>query len=645
MGFKGFLISALLLALQACGGGGNSTITPAPPSTGGPISYTLVTPKISENGINLYYPDNFWVNQSASIAVTATNTTFKSVSWQQSAGPDLVFLANNTQLIGFDIPAAGNYRIELSLVTQANTTINKTINFSAVESVNALVNVRLDHVAVEQGKVSLRVDSSVQAHNKNITAIKWQQVAGPTAVDLSSDEHYLFFKAPNVSQDSVLEFSASINFSDGSLGTDHSYVLVKNANINSEGYFPKHANRIVSPDVFAYRPQSPYADVLVDCVYNNQIASSCSFAKLPLLGTQHLNPTIEDVLQRLVVSHEWMGHRFKQYLEQSATAADMLKLLRATTAIVIAYDVRPSFYWSATGAIYLDAANFWVSPQERDTLNDQADYRSEFGKDLSFFIPWRYVKDNQYYLRNSDYPASARLTKSFSALEASASWLMYHELAHANDFFPPTSWTGMSVSSSPLTYSNQAKASSDSFSKLYPLDSDDMKSLAKVSFAGNSASSYQKSLRATDIVGFFTPDKAPDYYCYSTVREDYATLFGHFMMAYRLGVSADVAIISTLNNDELNVSWGQRNRINSPAIQGRVRAVVNDIFPQLNVAQIQNGLPQPVLMQVGVDWFSNLNLSPVPVTNNIQAKPEYYKPSDKLDYWQEFADEPTRPAQ
>ena len=645
MAHKVFLISALLLVLQACGGGGNTSITPVPPSTDGPINYALVTPKISENGINLYYPDNFWVNQSASIAVTANNTALKSVSWQQNSGPDLGFLASKTQLIAFDIPAAGDYSIELNLVTQANTTISKTITFSAIENVNALVNVRLDHVAIEQAKVSLRVDSSVQAQNKNITSIKWQQEAGTTVVDLSSDEHYLFFKAPNVSQDSVLEFSARINFSDGSFGSDRSYVLVKNADINSEGYFPKHADRIVSTDVYVYRPQSPYAEVLVDCVYNNQIASSCSFAKLPLLGTEHVNPTIEDILDRLVVSHEWMGHRFKQYLEQSSTSGDMLKLLRATTAIVIAYDVRPSFYWSATGAIYLDAANFWVTPQERDTLNDQADYRSEFGKDLNFVIPWRYVKDNQYYLRNSDYPAASRLTKSFSALEASASWLMYHELGHANDFFPPNSWSGMSTSNSPLSYSNQAKASSDNFSKLYPLNSDEMTSLAKVSFAGNNATSYQKSLQATDIVGFFTPDKAPDYYCYSTVREDYATLFGHFMMAYRLGVSADVAIISTVNNDELRVSWGQRNRINSPAIQGRVRAVVNDIFPQLNVAQIQNDLPQPILMKVGIDWFSNLNLSLAPTSNNIQAKPEYYRPSDKQDYWQEFADEPTRPAQ
>jgi hypothetical protein len=636
------LIGSFLLVVQACGGSGNSTITPAPPATGVPIN-TTVTPKISEGGVKIFYPDNFWVDQAASIVVIADASTFKSVRWQQTAGPELVFLADNSQVIGFDITTAGTYNVALNVITQANISISKTISFTAVENANALVSVRLDHAAIEKAKVSLRVDRSKQASNKPISSIIWQQTAGPTAVKLSSDEHYLFFEAPTVSQDSVLEFSASINFRDGSVGSDKSYVLVKNGNINSEGYFPKFAERIVSPDVFAFNSQGRYADVLVDCVYNNQISSSCSFAKLPMLGTENNNPDIDDILERLVVSHEWMGHRFRQFLEQSATSQDMLKLLRATTAIVIAYDVRPSFYWSATGAIYLDAANFWVSPQERDTLNDQADYRSEFGKELNFIIPWRYVKNNQYYIRNSDYPAADRLTKSFSALEANASWLMYHELGHANDFFPPSSWSKLSTSSSPLAYSNQVAPSSTNFNNAYPLASDEMKNLANVSFAGNIASSYQKSLHAADVVGFFTPDRAPDYYCYSTVREDYATLFGHFMMAYRLGVTADVAVISSVNNDELNVSWGQRNRMNSSAIQPRVRAVVEDIFPQLNVTQIQNSLPQPQLLKPGVDWFSNIDLSPSPLSADMQNKSVMQKPADPQDYWQRFSVGPTMP--
>ena len=639
MGLRVFVLGSLLLLLTACGGSGDSKISPQTPQNPNPNNE--LSPSLSEDGLNIYYPAQFLVNQAASFVVTATAGALQTVSWQQSAGPTLRFLAAHTQVISFDVPAAGNYTLELTAVTQNGNTVSKTLNFSARESTSALSSIRLDHAAVEQAKVSLRVDKSGLASNKNINAINWQQSAGPR-VEMEQNGHYLFFNAPTVTRDTVLAFSATISFSDGTTGTDSSFLLVKNASINNEGFFPKYAERIVTPDVFAYRAQGPYADVLVDCVYNNQLASSCSFAQLPLIGMDHSDPDISDILDRLVVSHAWMGERFKQFLEQSSTSQDMLKLLRATTAIVISYDVRPSFYWSATGAIYLDAANFWVTPEERDTLNDQPDYRSEFGNDLRFMLPWRYVKNNQYYIRNSDYPVAERLTRSFDALEASASWLMYHELAHANDFFQPTAWANVASSSSPLAYANQVAPASAEFSQLYPLNSNEMQALAQVSFAGQTATSYQKSVEASDVVSFFTPDQAPDYYCYSTEREDYATLFGHFMMAYRLGVSTDVAIISTVANDELNVSWGQRNRINAPGIQPRVRAVVSNIFPQLNVAQIQSELPAPILMQAGLDWFSNIELNST-APANVQFKMQPNIPADPSDYWQTVKRGPALP--
>lgn len=640
MSLNGYVAAALLLVLQACGGGsGNSQVSPSIPETPNPNNE--LRPSLSEDGLNIYLPAEFWVDQAASIVVTGITGSLQSVSWQQSAGPTLNLLAAHSQVISFDIPAAGTYTIELNAMTQSGNSVTKILSFTAQENPSALSSVRLDHAAVEQGKVSLRVDKSLLARNKTINSINWQQTAGPR-VEMDQDGHYLFFNAPLVERDTVLAFSASISFTDGTTGTDSSYLLVKNANINSEGFFPKFAERIVTPDVFPYHAQGPYADVLVDCVYNNQLSSSCAFSKLPLLGIEHTEPDINDILDRLVVSHAWMGDRFKQFLEQSMTSADMLKLLRATTAIVISYDVRPSFYWSATGAIYLDAANFWVTPEERDTLNDQPDYRSEFGNDLRFAMPWRYVKNNQYYIRNSDYPVADRLTRSFAALEASASWLMYHELGHANDFFQPADWATLSTSSSPLTYANQVEPASTEFSQLYPLTSADMRALAQVSFAGQTANSLQKSLEASDVVSFFTPDKAPDYYCYSTQREDYATLFGHFMMAYRLGVSADVAIISNVDNDELKVSWGQRNRINTPDIQPRVRAVVNNIFPQLNVTQIQSELPAPQLMRAGIDWFTNLDLSST-TPANLQAKRPNNRPLDTTDYWLTFPPGPALP--
>ncbi|MDP5029151.1 hypothetical protein [Paraglaciecola sp.] len=640
---KRFSLSLLLsLILQACGGSGDSDISPSTPVQE-PNEQLSVSPKRVEDGLQLFYPDTFQTNQAASLAVIASNDTIKTVKWQQISGPELQFLAPTSQVISFDISQAANYSFELTVTLTSSAQIQKTIHFSAVQNNTEQATVRLDHVAVEQAKVSLRADKTGTANTADITSITWRQVAGPRVIDFTPEQYYLFFKAPEVSQDTVLEFSATLNFSDGSVATDNSYVLIKNTSINDDGYFPNYADRIVTSEVQPYISDGKYADVLVDCIYNNQLSSTCSFATLPLLGSETLSPTVDDVLSRLVVSHAWMGDRFKQFLQQSSTADDMLKLLRATTAIVIAYDVRPSFYWSATGAIYLDAANFWLTPQERDTLNDQADYRSSFGEALQFMIPWRYVKNNQYYIRNGDYPAASRLTKPFSALEANASWLMYHELGHANDFFPPTSWDQVSANTNPLSYSSNHAASSSRFSQIYPLNSEDLKQLADVSFSGNTATPNQLALEAQDVVALFTPDFAPDYYCYSTIREDFATLFGHFMMAYRLGVSADVAIISTVENEELVVSWGQRDRNNAPQIQQRVKAVVETIFPELDVANIQSTLPAPVTMRSGDDWFSNINLSSNSNASNLQAKPLSPLPLAVEDYWQHYPNSPAIP--
>ncbi|MGJ8681423.1 hypothetical protein [Paraglaciecola sp.] len=632
-----FLVSFQILC--ACGGsGGNTSPVIIPPS---PVPPNIdIQPKRTVNGLSFYHQDSFSLGQPASFAVTAANSDLVDISWRQTAGAELEILASHSQVIAFDIKQSGDYQLEFTGTTSAGQTINETFNFTALTSSDSSANIRLDHAVSETASVSLRVASNP---NKSVLNISWNQLDGSQIVNIDTQENDIFFDAPQVTQDEIIQIEARINYTDGSSDSDTSLLVVKNIEINPNGYFPRYAENIVSTDVFAYVKDGPYADILPQCVYDNLVEDSCQFSELPLIGQEHSAPTIEQVLERLVVSHAWMGQRFKQFLEESQTSQDMLKLLRATTAIIISYDVRPSFYWTATGAIYLDAANFWVTPEERDTLNTQPDYRSDFGKELQFFIPWRYVKDNDYYFRNSDYPTERRLTKTFRDMEANITWLMYHELAHANDFFPPNSWQTLPLQTSPLIYSNQNDASSVAFDQTHGVNSATMKSLAQVSFAGETATTTQKSLSAEDIVGHFEPDLAPAYYSYSTIREDYATLFERFMMSYRLGVSADVAIISEIDNDDLIVTWGQRDRFNAEKIQIRVQSVVQDILPELDVANIQQTLPSPLLMRTNQDWFSNIELgSPSPQSKTLQRK-KTIKEMPREDYWHTYRHGPKSP--
>ena len=107
-------------------------------------------------------------------------------------------------------------------------------------------------------------------------------------------------------------------------------------------------------------------------------------------------PTVDDIMKKVIVSHDWMGSQFEKFLQDYDEFDDFKNLLRAVTAVVISYDIRPSFYNPTTGAIYLDPDDLWETPAQRDTINSAPDYRSGFGSELQFEMPWRYVKDNDY---------------------------------------------------------------------------------------------------------------------------------------------------------------------------------------------------------------------------------------------------------
>lgn len=602
------LFSSVFLA--ACGGSSSDGQSTGREQLPPPIvteSVGQIDPIATFGNLNLYGDTNFTSNGSFGFALTTNDTSqIRAVRWQQVNGPALAILATNSQTIGFDALEAGDYTLQANIETSAGSR-EITYDFSVQESSAPTANVRLDHTVTERGKVSLRVDSF--SNDISASTVEWKQIAGPEVLDIERQANRIFFNAPAVNSDQVVQFEATITFANGEQAIDRSLVTINDAQIIDDAYFP-NSNIIASEDIFSFNSNSPYKNAIESCIYTNTLSDTCSFGTLPLVGQQTTNPSIDDILDRTLVSHDWMGNRFRQYLEQSAAGPDMLKLLRGVTAVVISYDVRPSFYWAATGAIYLDARNFWVTPEERDTLNEVPDYRSNFGNVLKFGVAWRYVKDNAPYMPGQSFSSAARDTRTFEALEADISWLMYHELGHANDFFPHNVWASLTNSDDPLTYFRNNGTNSDVMVNTYPLSSEQMKSLAKVSFSGETANDLQKSYLADDIEAFFEPDIAASYYSYLTEREDFATLFERFMMKYRLDASADIGIYNTEDNSEVLITWGQRDRFNDPSIQDRTRFTVSNILPELgDIAALQAALPQPILLRRNVGWYDNIDLS------------------------------------
>lgn len=574
---------------------------------------------INVKGSILQLEESPIVNQGVDLILYFPDDKLSHIKWQQTSGEAISLLASTSKAIGFTPTAPGNYSFSVSFNKDDGTsqTLSTTIT---VEPQLSLITARLAHEVRSGNKVSLRaqLDASIASNH-----IKWQQVAGPTVILNDPEKNgksAIFFTAPHVNQDTYLSFDVSVTV-DETTHTDKVTLLVESVNnIGSNAYFDTRVAK-----VFPYNENSPYKENLTECVYSNTLTSSCTFNKLPLIASEIQSgdntPTIETIMDRVIVSHAWMGDRFKAFLTNNDPHDDIKRLLRATTAIVISYDVRPSFYWAATGAIYLDASNFWLTAQERDTINEAPDYRANFGNDLQFAMLWRYVKNNNYTTLNI--PLSVRTDRAESVGLYRLTSLMYHELAHANDFLPSSRWSTYSASQRVLDAATSNNTGSDNLSITLPLQSQTMLALAQVNFAGEKATNTQKSYLPSDIQHFFSPDIATDFYAYLSKREDYAMLFEEFMMQTRFGIFRDVAITNkplgdNISSSDYNVTWGQRGRIGETSIKPRVLFSASRILPEFDSITALTTIPSPVEMTPGSNWIENLTISPT--LTNLQHK-------------------------
>ena len=596
-------LAVVAFIVQGCGGSGSDSKNNQPVEN--------FTPVVTQTGI-ITFDEASKTAQPIELFLYYPNDTLNNISWQQTAGNNLVFHAGNTKGIAFTPSMAGDYSFQVNFTRNGqNETLSHTFT---VSNDNSQIAARLGHAVLEGNDVSLRVSIENSALNKD--SIIWQQLSGPSVTfsESTEGENAVYFKAPAVSIDSLLTFSVSA--SDGvTQHQDTVAILVENAPTISTNENIAYDTRLAT--VFPFNANSPYADVLVDCVYSNAIdfRTSCRLNKLPLIAQDTTTPTIEDIMDRVVVSHQWMGQRFKEFLQNSDQQGDFKNLLRATTAIVISYDVRPSYYWVVTGAIHLDPNNLWLTPDERDTINEAPDYRASFGDSLNFVMPWRYVKNNDY--ASFSYPENMRVTRDASDGLYNLASLMYHELAHANDFFAQSTWTNLDRNDRILDAADKiiqtTGIQSDSLSTTLPLNGAEMYRLAQVRYKGETATSSEKSYSPSDVTSFFSPEHAPQFYNYSSKREDYAMLFDGFMMKARYDIDRDIAITNQPQSasEQYIVTWGQRGRIGDENIKQRVDYVTRRILPEFTSASgIISNLPAPIAMESGKTWTENLTISP-----------------------------------
>ncbi len=365
-------------------------------------------------------------------------------------------------------------------------------------------------------------------------------------------------------------------------------------------------------NTFAFISTGPYAGVLRDCTYAGTETQTCTIGTLNFLGQDKPNPTINDVMERVLVSHTWMGENIRAALQQ--LPSDMLLMLRSVTAIVIASDIRPAFYDPETGAIYLDSAFLWLTLAQEAVVTDKEDFRSNFGDALQFKMPWRYVRNNQRLGITANPDGSRDLTELIPVL----GFLLYHELAHAVDFMPQSKMASISASQSVEQAILSSSFLSSQWQSFNPLTSTQLDALADVSFAGETATATQQAIQPDELVMEFTGDGAIQYYSYLTQFEDFATMFETVMMDFHFGFKKDTGITNNteFSNDGL-VAWGQRGRLGGQGPNSRAREAIQALYAG-DLAAVEtflNGLPAPTEMTVGSTWGANLTLGIQPSSN------------------------------
>ncbi len=382
--------------------------------------------------------------------------------------------------------------------------------------------------------------------------------------------------------------------------------------------------------LYPYIQDGSYADVLAGCMTIENRNDACTLETLPFL-VQELgrNPTtIEDIMSRVVVTHDWMGERFEQYLRDSSPL--IVDLFSFVTSVRIGSTVRPSNYSTRTGAISLDPIYLWQTLEEKQTIDVAPDFRADNGNGFMFteFRSWR--RDGERFVPSFD--LEDRNARSYDDLKFNLDRLMHHELAHAFDYLPG------SIAAADLDSTLQpfyaldgiyGYRRSNRLANDLPLTSDFLRDMARVLYFDDVEPTAEQLATDAYFVGSeFAMDGAIKPYSYSTTREAFANLFEAVMMKTLYDADQYVAIVTQPEDipnstcDDYIVTWGSRNRMGDPLVAPRAKYAMNLVLVPRLYQPVEDVIESTELrpndMTVGVDWCTNL--APQTATDGIQSR-------------------------
>lgn len=358
--------------------------------------------------------------------------------------------------------------------------------------------------------------------------------------------------------------------------------------------------------VYPLYPDAPYAQKAAECVYNFG-EKSCLVAEVPLLGL-YGNVTVESIMKRTLVSHPFLGEAFREVLLR--LKPETLEMFGAVSAIVISDLINPSFYLNDSGAIYLSGRYFWRTPEERKLVTQVIDGRSSAVFSLPYLFDSDYVVNGQSIeTRESD------SHRTYEEIARIVSRLLFHELAHANDYFERSFYRSEDFNEH-KTYDELAYerySTSKLISQRLPVHvkSEILIKAGQIWFQGEKATEEDKKTTVETIIKEFTNDVASDVYAYSTHHEDLAMLTEEALMLTLLNYSRYVAIVQLPHADykptpefAWPISWAVKKRIADPVIKPRAIFAVENVLNKNLAQKVKNklDLESSITFPAKTDW-------------------------------------------
>ncbi|MFK8082295.1 MAG: hypothetical protein AB8B97_18570 [Granulosicoccus sp.] len=397
----------------------------------------------------------------------------------------------------------------------------------------------------------------------------------------------------------------------------------------------QRVNVIEIDQAYAYRRGGRYASILAGCALIENFDDGCPLTTLPFISQETANPTVEDVMARVLVTHDWMGERFEALLRSRSN--ELLPLFGSVTSVVIGSTVRPSFYWIGTGGIQLDPSGLWLTVEEKASISIEEDFRAPFRSVLQFRNLFTiYANGRSIFGR---YSLQDTQERSLADIEQPTMSLLFHELAHANDFLPPnaTSLLNSELSSGEALIEIRDQWLSLKLYERLPLNSTLARGLARVRFEGIEPTDEQRQVSG-DVVGAdIAEDGAVQFYGYFTMQEDFATLFEAVQMKRLFDADLHLAFTSQPENPEnffcedLLVEWGVLNRLGNPTVQLRASDVTQSIYgpdPSLDTF-LANLAGTETPMDIGVNWCTNLD-NPLSLASDLKSRSQTLKFEDTV---------------